>query len=195
LSSGNDELLSFMGQAMNPKFQPSKIFDHILSGLLFIAGLCFVFIITSVCIDVIIRELFNAPIQWVFEVAEYLLLVITFFSAAWVLRDEGHVDMDILTNRFPTRVQYLLKMITSAMGIFLCAVLSYFSAVCSLDLYKRGIYYPTLLEMPKAPVIGILVLGFFLLFIQFIRRARKYYYLWKKCIPKEEQERWIDRMR
>ena len=129
------------------------------------------------------------------KLAEYLLLVITFFSAAWVLRDEGHVDMDILTNRFPTRVQYLLKMITSAMGIFLCAVLGYFSAVCSLDLYKRGIYYPTLLEMPKAPVIGILVLGFFLLFIQFIRRTCKYYSLWRNYIPKESQESRLDRMR
>ena len=174
-----------MGQAMNPKFQPSKIFDCILNGLLFIAGCCLVFIIATVCIDVILRDLFNAPIQWVFEVAEYLLLVITFFSAAWVLRDEGHVDLDILTNQLPTRVQYLLKLITSAMGVFLCAVLAYFSAVCSLYLYKRGIYYPTLLEMPKAPVICVLVLGFLLLFIQFIRRTRKYYFLWKKYIPKE----------
>jgi len=179
---------------MNTKPNLTEIFDSVLNVLVFIAGLCLTFIVVSVCIDVIIRDLLNRPIQWVFEVAEYLLLAITFFGAAWCLREEGHVEMDILTSKLPNRVQYFLRFITSILGILICGVLTYYSAVCSWDFYKRGLYYPTLLEVPKALIIAILVVGFFLLVVQFIRRTRKYFSLWKEYLPEEEESTWLDRM-
>lgn len=160
--------------------------DHILNGLVFIAGLCLAFIVVSVCTDVIGRAVFNLPIQWVCEIAEYLLLVITFFAAAWCLREEGHVEMDIVTIQLPTKVQYFMKVLTSVMGVCLCGVLCYYSALVSWDLYRRGLYYPTLLEVPKAPVIAVLFLGFFLLCIQFTRRIHHYFILWKDFNPEEQ---------
>ena len=113
---------------MNRRAYLNPIFDAILNVMVFIAGLCLAFIVVSVCIDVIIRNLFNQPIQWVFEIAEYMLVVITFFGAAWCLREEGHVEMDILTSMVSCRSRFLLKFITSLLGGLLCAILTWYSA-------------------------------------------------------------------
>lgn len=165
---------------MNRAGKTNNIFDFILNCFAYISGLCLVFIVISVCADVVIRNLFGQPVHWVFEIAEYLLLTIAFSGAAWCLREEGHVEMDIFTGMVSSKMRYLLKFITSILGGVLCAVLSWYAAECSIDFYKRGLYYPTLLEVPKSHIIGIVAIGFFLLFIQFSRRTRHYYILWKK---------------
>jgi TRAP-type C4-dicarboxylate transport system permease small subunit len=85
--------------------------------------------------------------------------------------------MDIVLMRLPEKSRFLVKLITSILGIFLCSVLGYFSAKTAVDFHLRKLYYPTLLEMPKAPLIGAIALGFALTSIEFLRKSIYYYTL------------------
>ena len=158
----------------------AKIFDRILNFMFFVAGCSLTFIIFTVCLDVILRTSFNYPIQWVGEIGEYLLLAIVMFGTGWVLREEGHVETDIIVTHLNIRTQYFLKFLTSVLGFLLSLILSFYGTVSALDHYRRGIYYPTIIEFPKAPILVTIALGFFFLAVQFFRRTMKYRRLLRK---------------
>ncbi|MES1924332.1 TRAP transporter small permease subunit [Salinisphaera sp. T31B1] len=67
------------------------------SRLLF--GLCALVIVAmalSVTYEVLSRYFFGRPTIWVTEVSSYLLVAVTFLGAAWTLRIDGHIRMDLL---------------------------------------------------------------------------------------------------
>lgn len=146
------------------------IFDKIISALAVFAGVLLTLAMLIVCLDVIMRYFLNQPIAWVQEMIEYALLCLTFTGAAWLLKEEGHVKVDILINRISLEKRNILDVIVQILGIFLCTVLTYYGVQVAWDHFARGVYNPTLLEFPKGPLLAIIPIGTFLLLIQFIRK-------------------------
>ena len=64
------------------------LFDRTMNAMAFLAGVILIFIMLSVCLEVILRDVFDAPQMWVTQVTECLLLYITFLGSAWLLREE-----------------------------------------------------------------------------------------------------------
>lgn len=150
------------------------IFDRIIVGLAWAAGVLLAFATVTVCIDVVFRYFFNRPVAWVLEISEYILLYMTFMAAAWVLRDESHIKVDLLVNRLSPRGQTLMSIVTSVIGGFVMLSLAWFGGRVTLDFYRRGV--PTLeyLKTPEYLVLMIIPAGSFFLGVQFLRRAHKY---------------------
>lgn len=148
-----------------------RILDVIIVSFSFIAGLLLAFILLSVCLEVIMRYLFNRPLQWVIELTEYALLYITFLGTAWLLRSEGHISVDVFTALFSERTQSGLRIFSSLIGIIVSFALVWYGVVVFWDHYEGGIYNLTLLEFPKAPLLAIIPIGSLVLLLQFIRRA------------------------
>ena len=82
-------------------------FDWLLNSLSFLTGAIIFIVMMTVCLNVLMRYAFNRPIMGVEEITEYLLLLITFIGSAWLLREEGHVGVDILMVRLSPRMQAL----------------------------------------------------------------------------------------
>ena len=156
---------------MKPSADRVSFFDRILNILAIAAGLLLLLIMILVCLDVGLRYLFNRPLGWVTEIGSYVLLYVTFLVAAWVLRGEGHVAMDMITNLVSPKIQSMVKAVTSAISALVCLVLAWFGFKVSWDLLWSGYFTPTMLELPKWFLTAVIFLGFFLLFIQFIRRT------------------------
>lgn len=148
-----------------------RFFDVILSGLAGLSGVLLVYVMLSVTLDVIMRYFLNKPQFWVGELAEYALLYITFTGTAWVLKRDSHVKIDILYAFLRQRHIHILGLVSSIIGIFICAVLTYYGTKVTWDHFERGIYNPTLMEFPKGPLLIIIPIGTLLLMIQFIRKS------------------------
>lgn len=146
------------------------IFDAIINALAVFAGVLLILAMLIVCLDVVMRYFLGQPIAWAQEMIEYALLFLTFTGAAWLLKEEGHVKVDILINRISFEKRKILDVIVQILGIFLCTVLTYFGVKLAWDHFARGVYNPTLLEFPKGPLLAIIPIGTFLLLIQFIRK-------------------------
>ncbi len=146
----------------------------------FIAGLILIFIMFSVCLDVIMRYFLNRPLMWVTETTECLLLYITFLGTAWLLREEGHVRVDILLSRLRPKIVNFLGIITSVMGSFIAFALTWYGASVTVDKFLRGVYTPSIMEIPVALIIVIIPIGSFMLFIQFIIRTVNFVLLFTK---------------
>lgn len=147
------------------------LFDHVVNGMIFLAGLILVFIMLSVCLEVILRYFLNRPQVWVTEVTEVLLLYITFLGTTWLLRQEGHVKVDILLNRLKPRILALLGIFSSAIGILVSITLTVSGFKLTWDYVQRGIYTPTAMEIPVWIIIVIIPVGSLMLLVQFIRRG------------------------
>lgn len=149
-------------------------FDRLIDGLAYSTGGIFLFIMIAVTTDVCSRKLFGVPIQWVDEVAGYLLLYASFLGAAWLLKKEGHVSVDVAVERLNPRAQACLHMILSMLIATLCLVMTYMGVLTTLDAYRRRVFTVSVLEAPLALLVAVIPLGFLLLFIQFLRRAYTY---------------------
>ena len=143
-----------------------RLVDRGLNLLAWIAAFMLVGVILSVMIEVFLRSFFNRPQEWVVEISEYALLYITFLSAAFVLKKEGHIVVDLVTCRlsrdkrlFLSIVQYILISLVSI--VFICV-----GGKVTVDNFIRGIYNPTVLQIPIAYVLGIIPVGGFFLLVQ-----------------------------
>jgi TRAP-type C4-dicarboxylate transport system permease small subunit len=134
----------------------------------------------SVSADVISRDFLNLPIIWVFDITEYILLYVTFLGTAWVLKNEGHVTIDLLLTRLKPRTQALFGIASSVIGMAISMVVAWYGAQVTWDHLLRGVRDTAMLELPKAPILAIIPIGSFLLVIQFLRRAYGYLGNWQR---------------
>jgi TRAP-type C4-dicarboxylate transport system permease small subunit len=108
----------------------------------------------------------NRPQAWVLEFSEYALLFITFLSAAYLVKIERNVTIDIVIGLLGTRTRQLLCIIQYAIISVVSLVLVYSGTKITLDLYARGVYNPTILQVPMAYLLYIIPVGGFFILVQ-----------------------------
>ena len=161
------------------KFQ--NRFDKGLDVLAWIAALMLIGVIISVMGEVFLRSFFNRPQEWVVEISEYALLYITFLSAAVVLKKEGHIVVDLLTSRLTLRKRLFLSILQYIVISLVSIVFIYFGGRTTIDNYIRGIYNPTVLQIPIAYSLAIIPVGGAFLLIQSVLGLFSYYKKFKEA--------------
>ncbi len=165
----------------------NSIFDRTIDFLAYVAGFCVIFIMLSVAAEVFSRKLLGQSLSWVIGFSEFSLLYMTLLGTTWLLKKGVHPSLDVVVNGLGPRTAALVNVATSIVGAMLCLVLAFFSAVMTWDLFQRGSYIISgTLEIPKAPLIIVIPIGSFLLFIQFLRRAHGYLETWRASPSKEQ---------
>ncbi|SFE89435.1 TRAP transporter small permease [Alteribacillus iranensis] len=143
-----------------------------------VAALLVIISTVSVIFEVFSRALFNVSYTWVHEINEYILLYIPFLTAAWLLRYNEHIVVDLIEEVIPSRLKFVLDMIVGIIGIFVCAVLVWFGMLATLDFFVNGVRSQTNLGVPQAYIAVIIPLGSLLFLFEFIRS------LYQKISPK-----------
>jgi C4-dicarboxylate transporter DctQ subunit len=164
------------------------IFDRVLKAGAFIAGFLLIFMMLSICADLLCRRM-GHPLMWVMEVTEYSLLYITFLGAAWVLEKEGHVKMDIIVDVLNPKKQALLGMATSITGSVMSLYLVVYGARVAWEYYEGGVVKCTPLLTPTYMILIVIPLGSIPLFLQFLRRTYRYRALWKASSGRKIENR------
>jgi TRAP-type C4-dicarboxylate transport system permease small subunit len=123
------------------------------------------------------RYFLNRPQIWAVEVTEYAMLYLTFLGSAWLLREEGHVRLDIIDVFLNPRSKALLNSITSVLGAIVFLVLLFFGTWSTWAHYQKGLRTFSAMEILKWPFLIVIPFGSLLLLIQFLRRAHDY---WKE---------------
>ena len=155
-----------------------KWVDRAIDAMAVLAGLLLCFMMCSICYEVVVRAVGLRPPVWVTEITEYILLYVTFLGAAWVLKAEGHVRVDVAVNRFNTRNRVRINTGTSLLGAVVCLVLIWYGTETTWDFFTRGIPVIKSLSVPKFLFLGIIPVGSFFLCIQFLRKTHAF---WVDC--------------
>ncbi len=147
-----------------------KAFDRLLDFFAFLAGVIAAFVTVAVCVGIIMRFIFNRPMAWVIEISEYSLLYMAFLSAAWVMKNNQHVSVDLVYNSFSLKNKAIADLFTSILGGVVFLIVTYYGFKVTRAQYITKYFTPTFLEAPKFIVTLIIPVGSFLLLIQIIRK-------------------------
>jgi C4-dicarboxylate transporter DctQ subunit len=147
----------------------SRIFDRVLSGTAFLAGLLLLFITFSISYGITTRSFGIQSPLWTVQFNEYSLLWITFLGSAWVLSRRKHVAIDIVTSRLNPRSRRIMEIVHGFMGAGLCAVLCCYTSMMTLNLFQRGVTDVQAVDIPKSLILIVIPIGFLFLTFQFVR--------------------------
>ena len=147
----------------------ARIMERVEGILATIAMVILTLIIFSVCLEIIMRYFLNRPLVWVVELTEYALLYVTFLGAAWLLKEGGHVRVDVVLNFMSRRWQTRWALFSSALGLLVSLILTVFGAIVTIDHLLRGMFKPTILEFPTGVVLAAIPVGCFFLTVRYLR--------------------------
>jgi TRAP-type mannitol/chloroaromatic compound transport system permease small subunit len=71
-------------------------------------------IVFIIIYEVIMRRILNSPTSWVFDLS-LMLFALMLLPGGYVLLEEGHVTVDILNRRFPSRVKAIVDLCTASL--------------------------------------------------------------------------------
>ena len=136
-------------------------------------GLLALVVVIKFC-DIILRYFFRAPLAWDVEVAEYILLLVTVLGAAWLLRDEGHVSVELLMGQLSERGRTYLRLIHAGVGAFV-SVIVFLSALLATAFAQRdGLQIIKVFTVDKFYFLLVIAVGYLLLLAEFLRQFRRH---------------------
>jgi len=156
-----------------------RLFDYINIIMVVISAILLLGLTFIVGADITLRYLFNKPLGWVKEVSEYTLVGLGFLVAAWILKDDAHVKMDLVLNKVGQKAQTMMNIITSGISTIVLLITTWFTLRVIVDFYQTKLVAPTVLEPPKWVLLTPIFVGCLLLAIQFIRRTFGFIGKWK----------------
>lgn len=139
--------------------------------MVIIAAGMVIFMMIAVSCSVMMRYFLNRPIVWIVEISSYLMLYITFLGTAWLLRRDGHVEIDLFISRLRPKTQRVLKSLTSIGGAVVGFILSWKGFLVAMDYYTRGVTVMGILNTPQFLLMAIIPIGGFLLLVEFVLKA------------------------
>jgi len=137
----------------------------LLAGLA-IAGLAFM-----ITLDVVMRNLGLANFPWLLEVSEYVLFIVTFGAAPWVLHSGSHVRVDLLVTSLPKRAGLGLEILADLIGLVASAILGWHGLSVAMDSFSRGDLLYKELVIPEWPLLAVIPVSAALLAVEFARRV------------------------
>lgn len=146
------------------------LLDRLNAVMAWIAALMVIFMMFAISYAVVARYFWGQSVPWVIEVSSYLMLYITFLGTAWLLSQNGHVEVDLVLNNLKPRTAAGFRAVTSIAGALVSLVLAWQGAVVTIDYFQRDVTVMGILNTPEWMLLGVIPLGGFLLFIVFLVR-------------------------
>ena len=166
-------------------FKNTVLFTERLSKLaVFVSAYLIFVLLFAVIIDVAMRYLFNRPISWGIEIMEYMLVYIVFLGFAYTLLVDKHVNVDLVLNRLPNRVQVWLNLFGSLIGLLFIIVLAWKTGYETYNAYVLNWRADSLLTPPLALIYIVMPVGSLLFGLAFV--CKIYHYIQQLLSPSEK---------
>jgi TRAP-type C4-dicarboxylate transport system permease small subunit len=112
-------------------FQRITVLSGYLSGFVIFSLMCLV------TIAVVCRRVFQQPLIFSEEYSAYMMVFCVYLGAAYTLREDAHIRVDVVTIRLSERIRMYLRAITSCLSTIYGLVLTW--KTLSLVIYYRQI--------------------------------------------------------
>ena len=109
-------------------------------------------------LDVILRYVFNSPILGVFEITEFMMVVLIFFSLAHTQSEKKHVAVDFLVIRFSQGSQRIIDLISYMVYFLILLGICWKSITKGLEIMEINEVSGTL-SIPVFPFFFAVALG------------------------------------
>ena len=138
---------------------------YIENVLVIICGVIFMIMIFLGTADVVGRYVFDSPILGTQELMQVMMGAIVMLGWAYTQKEDGHVKVELITNIFPPRARYVLRLIMLLLALFLFVIIGYKSWGIALANFDRRFL---VIDFPSGPFYFLVPVGAFFLCLEFI---------------------------
>jgi C4-dicarboxylate transporter, DctQ subunit len=146
-----------------------KLYDKLVNALAWIAGFLLFAMMVSITIDVVLRNLGSQSSSHLFTFTEYALLLVPLLGSPWLVRDKGHVFVEIVTTNLPHGLRQGLARATCLMCALICAVLAYYGGVITWDDFHQASKDVRSFDMPRWMLTIFFPICFSMMALEFLR--------------------------
>jgi TRAP-type C4-dicarboxylate transport system permease small subunit len=135
-----------------------RAYDALLYTMAFLAAAALVWLMVSVVLSVAMRNFGLQPFAWLFTSAEYGLLYMTMLGAPWLVREKGHVHIELVTAALPPRVRRVVSRAVALACVVVSLILAWYGLELVLtniernDFDVRAYFYPRWLLTITFPI-------------------------------------------
>jgi TRAP-type C4-dicarboxylate transport system permease small subunit len=147
----------------------SALYLRLIELLAVVAGMLLAAMVVAIVLDVVVRNLGLQPPAHTLTVTEYGLLYVTMLGAPWLVREKGHVYIELLTAAVSPRTRFWLTRVVYALCVLTCAVIFWFSLDVTIAHYQRDVIDVRSFDMPRWLLTASMPLSFGLMAIEFGR--------------------------
>ena len=126
-----------------------------------------------ITIDVVVRNLGYQSSGHFFTFTEYALLVVPCLGAPWLVRERGHIYVEILLMYLGRRGRAALRLGIGIVCIAVCAVLAWYGCEVTIRDYLASEKDVRSLDMPRWIVVAFVPLSFAMMALEFLRFVLK----------------------
>jgi TRAP-type C4-dicarboxylate transport system permease small subunit len=152
-----------------------KIDDLLNKILMFVGSVAVLLLMSIATVNVCLRFFFNAPYRGAYELVGFLGAVVIAFALGYTQKKKDHIVVDILTEKFPKRVNRVLDGINYAITTIFFTAVSWQVFIWGMKISKSGEVSETL-KIMFHPFIFSVSFGFALfsltLMIDFIKNLQ-----------------------
>ena len=121
------------------------------------AGIIAVMMLLTVS-DVVGRRFFNQPVHGAYELSEYMLVIVAFFSIAYCQFLRGHIRIELVVSRLRQKSQDVINGIMYVFFLATFCLLAWRLCLYAMEDWQSGLV-SGVLEVPTFPFIFVAALG------------------------------------
>lgn len=143
--------------------------DRLINILAVIAGILMVALTALICVDVTSRYFRLFAMPWTLDIAKYCLYGITFLGAPWVLRDGGHITIDLFVTGLSEKSRKAFSKLANGLGAIICLVLTYYACRIVYGSWSQNVMINETFVFPEWWLFALAPPIFLILFFTFLR--------------------------
>jgi TRAP-type C4-dicarboxylate transport system permease small subunit len=147
----------------------NKVIDFCINVMAGFAAVWLGFLLLSISYATFSRFVFHSPKSNLIEISAYGLLFITFLASPWLLRQHGHINVDLFLEMYTPKVRARVQQVNDLLGLATCLVICFFAAKLTISNYTSGIKVMDSMHTPQFLLLAAIPLGLFFLAVQFFR--------------------------
>ena len=146
-----------------------KGYDAVLHGMAYLAGFLMAAMMIVIFVDVVLRNLGYQSSAHFFTFTEYALLMVPCLGAPWLVREKGHIYVEIALMMLPPRARAACTFAIGVGCIAVCAVIAWYGFAVTLNDFLQNEKDVRSMDMPRWMVVGFIPLSFAMMAIEFAR--------------------------
>lgn len=144
-------------------------YDALIHGMAWLAGALLALMFFAIVIDVVLRNLGWQSSAHLFTFTEYALLMVPCFGAPWLVRERGHVFVEIGLNALPVAARRKAIVVIGLLCIGVCLVLAWYGVEVTVRNYLKNDIDMRSFDAPRWLLVVCIPISFFFMATEFAR--------------------------
>ena len=148
-----------------------RAYDFLLKIILALLSIVMFGLVCTTTWQVVSRYVTDAPQMWPTDIAAYGLVFLTFLGMGVLLRDDGHIRIDIVYLKLPRLAKQILNAVMHLIGIVTLVTVTYFAFKLDISYFEKETFLiGSVFYTPKYYIFSFVPVGLAITAIEFIRK-------------------------